>query len=184
MRKLFLLFGLALLFTAVGYAQDVPKAEVFAGFQYARLNDLTAVNTGLDTRGFTVEGTYNVNKVLGVVADFGASYSTRQTNLYSYMFGPRLNLRTDSRVTPFAHALFGGAHASKVPNNTPGTFKSASGFAMALGGGVDVKLTNRVSLRPIQGEYYYTRIGVNNLQRDSQSHLRLSFGVNFTFGKK
>jgi opacity protein-like surface antigen len=184
MRKLFLLFGLALIFTATGYAQDVPKAEVFAGFQYGRINDLRAVNTGLNTSGFTVEGTYNVNKVLGVVADFGASYSNKQTNLYSYMFGPRVSLRNNSRITPFAHALFGGAHASRVPANTPGTFKSASGFAMALGGGLDVKLTQRVSLRPFQGEYYYTRIGVNNLQRDSQSHLRLSFGVNFTFGKK
>jgi opacity protein-like surface antigen len=184
MRKLFLLLGLTILFSTIGQAQDVPKAEVFAGFQYARINDLTAVNTGLDTRGFTVEGVYNVNKTLGIVADFGASYSSKQTNLYSYMFGPRVNLRNDSRVTPFAHALFGGARASKVPSNVPNTFKSASGFAMALGGGVDIKVTERVAIRAVQAEYYYTRIGVNNFQRDSQSHLRLSFGVNFRFGKR
>jgi hypothetical protein len=50
---------------------------------------------------------------------------------------------------------------------------------------MDVKVSDLVSLRPIQGEYLFTKIGGSgSVLRDTQSHLRLSFGVNFTFGKR
>ncbi|MCS7080914.1 MAG: porin family protein [Chloracidobacterium sp.] len=172
-------------FSAPAYAQDVPQGELFAGFTYARLNDLTPRSPSQDAFGFNLQGVYNVNRVLGIVGDFGAHYDNA-TNLYTFMAGPRVNLRSD-RLTPFAHVLLGGARASRVPvsGSRPLRFDGDGGFAMAVGGGLDVKVSDIVSLRPIQGEYMFTKIGGSgSVLRDTQSHLRLSFGVNFTFGKK
>lgn len=188
MRKhtwLVLLFLSWLLGSASASAQDVPQGEFFAGFSYARLNDLTPVRPSQDAYGFNFQAVYNVNRVLGIVGDFGAHYENA-TNLYTFMAGPRVSLRGD-RVTPFAHVLVGGARASRVPisGSTPLRFGGDGGFAMALGGGLDVKVSDMVSLRPIQGEYFFTKIGGSgSVLRDTQSHLRLGFGVNFTFGKK
>ncbi|MGQ9898047.1 MAG: hypothetical protein ACUVR8_10895 [Acidobacteriota bacterium] len=182
----FALFFLGwLLCGASASAQDVPEGEFFAGFSYARLNDLTPVRVSQDAYGLNLQGVYNVNSVFGLVGDFGAHYENA-TNLYTFMAGPRVNLRGD-RVTPFAHVLLGGARASRVPisGSTPLRFGGGGGFAMALGGGLDVKVSDTVSLRPIQGEYLFTKIGGSgSVLRDTQSHLRLAFGVNFTFGKK
>lgn len=166
-------------------AQNVPQGELFAGFTYTRLNDLTPRSPSQDAFGFNLQGVYNVNRILGIVGDFGAHYDNA-TNLYTFMAGPRVNLRGE-RLTPFAHVLLGGARASRVPvgGSVPLRFDGDGGFAMAMGGGLDVKVSDTVSLRPIQGEYLFTKIGGSgSVLRDTQSHLRLSFGVNFTFGKK
>jgi opacity protein-like surface antigen len=179
-----LLFGLFVC-SHTAFAQDVPQGEFFAGFTYTRLNDLTPRGPSQDAFGFNLQGVYNVNRVLGIVGDFGAHYDNA-TNLYTFMAGPRVSLRGE-RVTPFAHVLLGGARASRVPvsNTTPLRFDGDGGFAMAMGGGLDVKVSDSVSLRAIQGEYMFTKIGGSgSVLRDTQSHLRLSFGVNFTFGKK
>ena len=51
------------------------------------------------------------------------------------------------------------------------------GFAMALGGGVDVKLNDRFAIRAIQADYLRSDVfgGTTN-------GMRLSFGLVFRFG--
>jgi opacity protein-like surface antigen len=190
MRKFLMMAGLTVLFGAAAQAQDVPVAELYGGYQYARLNDLvppTLNNTdGIDAQGFNFQGVYNVNRYLGVVADFGASFSNggpNETNLFTYTFGPRVSLRNDSRVTPFAQVLFGGARASDVPRQS-GRIGSANGYAMLLGGGLDVKVNEKFSIRPFQADFLLTRVDTVNTQRENQTSLRLSFGVNFKLGKR
>jgi hypothetical protein len=56
-------------------------------------------------------------------------------------------------------------------------------FAMTAGGGLDVKVSKRLTLRPIAADYMLTRF--NNLltgNGNDQNNLRLSAGVIFTFG--
>jgi len=58
-------------------------------------------------------------------------------------------------------------------------------FATALGGGVDVRLTDHIAVKPIQVEYFMTQLpsAATNLHY-AQNNLRYSAGVVFRFGSK
>ncbi|HMZ78937.1 MAG TPA: hypothetical protein PLL06_04505 [Acidobacteriota bacterium] len=155
--------------TGLGMAQEVPKAEVFAGYSFTRLNG-TAPGEGVNANGASVSVAATVHKAVSLVADFGG-YAGEGTTMYSYTFGPRFAYHSDAKITPFAHFLFGGAKLSNPGNS--------SGFAFIGGGGLDYKMTDRVSVRVIQGELFHT-----NLLDSRQSHLRLSTGIVFRFGKR
>jgi hypothetical protein len=96
---------------------------------------------------------------------------------YSYLIGPELSL--PSRVSPFVHLLVGVAHqstgAGTLNNGTNynGIASTrASGFATAIGAGIDLKLIPHVWIRPIQIDYELTRFNSG-----SQSQPRVSAGV-------
>ena len=126
-----------------------------------------------------------------------------------YVFGPRIYLRY-SRLTPFFHIMWGAMHASTSgrvtaevippsPSNpiyvpgtgnitvpTPVTLRavaSQTAFAMPVGGGLDIKITKNVSFRPIELDYFLTRLqNIQDLNDRNQHNLRYMTGVNFTFG--
>jgi hypothetical protein len=74
------------------------------------------------------------------------------TRLFQFLFGPELKLRNHTWIAPFAHLLAGGAHSSAdfrtvgPALNFSGT-ASQTGFALALGGGLDVRITKRIGFR-------------------------------------
>ena len=149
MRKL---IGFALLFgtfSLVALAQEsAPKAEFFGGYQYTRLDG------GLNANGWDTAVTGNLNRWLGVSADFSGAYKSQNGvsfNNYTYTFGPVVSMRRSESFTPFAHFLAGGFHSSASAGGLTG---SDGGFAMMLGGGVDVKVTQRV---PMEGAITITR---------------------------
>jgi len=63
-----------------------------------------------------------------------------------------LKPRSDERraLQPFAQILVGGAHAG---GGLTGVADGNSGFAGRLGGGVDLPLTSRISVRLAQVDY-------------------------------
>ncbi len=60
-------------------------------------------------------------------------------------------------------------------------------FAMAIGGGFDIKINHRLLLRPFQMDYLMTRFSeplVNGFQnRSNQANFRYQAGLIFTFGE-
>jgi Outer membrane protein beta-barrel domain len=196
MKHVALWCGLLLLFSGVASAQDNPRAEVFGGYSYLRVN---AVGTEYDFNGGSGSLSYNPNGWLGLVGDFGGYYWSQSgvdgTGV-TYLFGPKFAYRT-RKFTPFAQTLFGGAHFSGSTASAPmepgvarprpevliiptGPFgsTSADGFAMALGGGLDWNATHHIGIRLIQAEYLYTRIGVSGVT-DHQNNARISAGFVF-----
>jgi opacity protein-like surface antigen len=128
----------------------------------------------------------------------------------NFLLGPRLSFRY-SRLTPYFEALFGGSYiaaSSRVSGigSTPvivlpvpqtGGFvpiipdqpitsrlvTSQTAFAMAIGGGLDIKLNKNVSFRPVGLDYYMTRFqNLRSGNDNNQNNLRFTTGVNFTFG--
>ncbi len=75
----------------------------------------------------------------------------------------------------FCHALFGAAHGSA---GGFGLTVGDTAFAMALGGGFDIRLVNSLALRALQIDYLMTRFG-----GERQNNVRLVTGVVFRFGK-
>jgi hypothetical protein len=56
---------------------------------------------------------------------------------------------------------------------------------MTAGGGLDIKISKHVSVRPIQLEYFMTRLWnpITDI-KNTQNNLRYSAGVNFTYGEE
>ena len=116
---------------------------------------------------------------------------------HTFLFGPRVTARGD-RVTGFGHALFGGANIHREIRSTPVgpvppginpiSFEdSETSFAMAVGGGIDINLSDRVAIRAIQADYLMTRYEderVFGSGADSQHNARFSVGIVFRFGSR
>jgi opacity protein-like surface antigen len=192
MKKWLLFYFVILFVPAVAAAQDMPRIETFAGYSYIHMSDLGTANIN----GGSASVAFHVTDWLGVAGDFGGYAGTKSGlngTMFTYLFGPRVTLFR-GRITPFAQALFGGAHTSADPPPLQGVllrsrresgvagggvFASSNTFATAVGGGVDVNATEHVSIRLIQAEYLLTEFkdGVHNRQNSA----RISAGVVFLF---
>jgi opacity protein-like surface antigen len=162
-------------------AQETPKAEIFGGYQYIRLNP-GAGATGANCQGGAGSVTGNLNHWFGVVGDFGACKLTglpsgTSAHLVNYLFGPKFTYRTHGRLTPYAQVLFGAQHfGGSIAGFGAGTDNS---FAMTFGGGADFELTNHVSFRLVQAEYLYTSFGGTH-----QNNARISSGLVYRWGAR
>ena len=75
--------------------------------------------------------------------------------------------------------LFGVAHIAG--DNGLAFSTSNNSFAMAIGGGVDVKVAHRFSIRPVQVDYLMTHFNELGTGAQNQNNLRVSTGVVFHF---
>ena len=111
--------------------------------------------------------------------------------VHTFMYGPRFSYRR-GRIVPYAHILLGGAHfngsinQSSVFSAAPGagtlpsgTSVSDTAFAASPGGGVEISLNSRMSVRPVQIDYLMTRF-----YQQRQDNLRISAGIVFNLGTK
>ena len=164
-----LLFGM---FSLAAFAQEsAPKAEIFGGYQYTRFDG------GLNANGWDTTVTGNLNHWFGVAADFSGAYKSQNGvsfNNYTYTFGPVVSLRHNEKFTPFAHFLAGGFHSSAASG---GLSAAGSGFAMMLGGGVDVSVTQRVALRAIQFDW----LSLHANGASDNNNARISTGIVFRY---
>ena len=169
MRKFTVLILLTFLLSLSAVAADYPQAEVFGGFQYSHLQ----LANGLNAPGYNVAFTGNFNRYFGVTADLGAGYtniSAINVSNYTYAFGPVLSFRTHQRVTPFAHVLFGGEHASASLRQFGETI---NGFALLAGGGVDANMNRRFAVRVAQVDWMLFHGNGGNSDRN----VRVSTGI-------
>jgi opacity protein-like surface antigen len=163
-------------------SDEHPRAELFVGYSYLR-TDTTGLGFSLNGWNGSVAG--NFNRWFGLVADFSGHYISTSSellgtsiraraNLHSFLFGPRFSYRTE-RVTPFAHVLFGVVRG-RASGSFGGSISSDTDvvFGMAAGGGVDLKMNERVSIRALQFDYFLTRFAESN-----QHNLRFSSGFVF-----
>jgi hypothetical protein len=162
---------LCALLTVAAAAQERQKAEVFGGYQYTRIGGVLGAN------GWNAAITGNLNRWFGVTADLSGAYKgvagVVGANAYTYTFGPTVSARGE-RVTPFAHVLLGGFHASA---GFQGLSASTSGFAMMVGGGVDVKLTEHLSARLVQPDWVLWHAEGHT----EKKNVRISTGIVFRF---
>src|SRR5262249_37607393 len=95
--------------------------------------------------------------------------------LSTYLFGPRISYHRDSRITPFGQVLFGVAH---IGGSSGLAFSSSNNsFAMTVGGGVDFRVSHRLSSRALQVDYLLTRFNEFGLGAQNQNNLRVSTGA-------
>ncbi|MCL5288754.1 MAG: outer membrane beta-barrel protein [Acidobacteria bacterium] len=178
MRKLFILVALLVLVSGTAMAQDHPKAEIFGGYSFLRVNPGQGVSGENFAGGWHASIAGNVNNWFGVVGEFSGHYKTIagvKTNAHSFTFGPRISYRNNEKVTPFAHVTFGGVRLG-------GGGTSENAFAMTFGGGVDAKINDNVAFRVAQFDYILTRFdGPVTGSNANQHNFRISTGIVFRF---
>ncbi len=181
--------GLLLLSAPLTSAQTFDRIELGGNYSYTRTNappgdcGCFGMNGGAGWFG------YNFGRSLMLVGEVGSQYAsdinstTGDLRLTSFLVGLRRTWHRGHRISPFGQLLLGGAHASGALTPTPaGLAGSANAFAMAAGGGVDVKIMRHVALRLVQADYYLTRF--DNSVNDHQNNLRIGAGLVFRFGRQ
>lgn len=194
MRKSFLLLVvLVFMLPQFARAQRFQGMEVSGGFSYLRDNlsstyspfyfPLTPFGRDFSLNGWQVSITEKAADWIGLTQEFGGNYGTKNLlgadnrfSTFSILSGPRFYYPGLKGVTPYAHALFGYGQTSVTLK--PQNFKStSSSYAMAFGGGLDVKVSKGLAIRLFQVDYYRT-----SLFGSSQNNARLSAGIVFRIG--
>jgi opacity protein-like surface antigen len=155
------------------------------------------------TAGFETSVIRNFTKYIGLKGDFSAHFNNVsdrgpingctptctivtqnfqiKTRVYNFLAGPEFKARNSTRITPFAHLLGGAAHTSANFTTTGPTFnillgRSATDVAMAVGGGLDIRASRRVSFR---GQMDYNPVFQNSASGGRRDLVRISLGVFF-----
>jgi len=127
------------------------RVEIFGGYQFTHLQPSYNAN------GWNASLTGNFKHVLGITGDFSGAYNNG-VNVHTYSVGPALQARLPV-VQPFVHALFGGATLS-----APGV--STTGFAMLVGGGIDIGRRQGFGIRIVQADWISTRFSGETRNRN------------------
>ena len=169
------------LFAANAAGQSPARLELGANYNYARTNAAPGECGCISLQGGNGWVSYKLIRSFDVVGEVGSQHATNispfaaDLTVTSYLGGVRYRRSMKVGLAPFVQAVFGGAHASgsMAPGNS-GIPGSSNAFALAAGGGVDLRLSRLFALRMIQADYYYTRFpnGVN----DHQNNLRIGAG--------
>lgn len=182
--------------TTVRAQDEYNKGEIYAGYSGAA----NLLNEDAVEHGFNASGVYNVHKYVGVKVDVSGTYSefsglyyfpnspTTQTqwrathNLYNVSGGVQIkDNRTDSKFKPFGHVMFGYVnHFDKVVTGCPAGAVcppinyDSHGTSMVIGGGLDIKVNERIDIRAIQFD-------VNPIFTDRSYWVNTRFGAGIVF---
>jgi outer membrane immunogenic protein len=188
MRSILILGALLFGGASEAVAQEGFSGDAAATYQWVHTNAGPGQCGCFGLNGGGVSGSWNVLGPWSVVADVSSGFTNsgapagHSLTLTSFMAGARYQLpglpRTWAhgahRVQPFAQVLVGAAHAG---GGVAGIGDGSYGFASRVGGGLDVPVSRRFTVRAIQMDYYLTRIA--NAVNDHQNNFLVGAGVVF-----
>jgi outer membrane protein OmpA-like peptidoglycan-associated protein len=172
--------------------QPVPKYDIFAGYQW--LNPGGNIPGGPDGMGgilpFKLPSMgkggglafgYNFHPNFALEGDIGLNLKD-QFDVSTYSLGPRFTWRGEG-INFFAHTLLGNNHLTSPVG-------ARNGIGAILGGGIDLPIVRRVSLRLIEADYQWARQNYASVVPSNQPDLRhasfegarLRTGMVFNFG--
>ena len=171
------------------------------GSRVISLGPNASVGGDYEGQGFETSIIRNFSKRFGIKGDFSAHFNYEanrgpiaactpvcttvtqdfqlKTRVYNFLAGPEFKARNSTRFTPFVHALGGFAHTSAT-FTTPGPThiffvrRNDNSFAMGLGGGLDIRASNRVSFRAMMD---YNPVFINDSSTGTRDLVRISLGV-------
>ena len=199
-RTMLILTTIAVCASIAAAQSDYKKFEFFGGYSHNFVNT-DSIDEREGFPGFETAATANLSRYFGLKFDFSAHFKDRSiplftiqggsgsldidSQVYNFLGGVQLkDNATDSTFKPFAHALVGAAHARNKLNFNPAgcvavfpspcvnQTVSETGFAGAFGGGLDIRVNDRIDVRAIQIDYNPTR-----LFDSTQHNFRIGVGI-------
>jgi outer membrane immunogenic protein len=181
--------GLLWLSPSRASAQAPFEIEAGATFSYVRGNAPPGVCGCFSMYGGGGWLGYNIVSSLAVVGEVSSARTSKiggnpaGLTLTSFVLGPQYSWHHANRIVPFAQLLLGGSHTSGgLTSGTTGLTGSENAIATMFGGGVDIQLKSRVTLRALQVDYYLT--GFANGSRNNQNSIRIGAGIVFNLWQK
>lgn len=185
---------------------SAQRGEITADYSFVVYNPAKPFASQRDLSGGGGSFGFNLGDYLTMKAEFEAYSATTLTytvsappaginpgtfnakgDLFTYLFGPQFNVQT-RKTRVFGEALFGGAYTNAYANffhaaGVTGLSATNNGFAMVVGGGLDVPVSRRIAIRPLQFDYFLTRYEWKTLGINNQSNFRYQAGIVYAFGK-
>jgi hypothetical protein len=156
----------------------LPGIEVFGGYSH-----LSFSSSGLGFANWTQMNGWEVAislphiyRGLGITADASGDYAT-VLEQYNYLIGPQYKWEFN-RFRFIAHGLYGRAQTRVRQPGSTFVEPSDRQRSLALGGEVDVPISDRISIRAVQADYLSTSAFGSN-----RNGFRISTGLIFRFGK-
>jgi opacity protein-like surface antigen len=203
------LLGAILLFAIPAFAQDnSSKLDIALHFSFARWNPAENYSNTVNLYGGGGSITLFFADFWGIKGEFTAYGNQNQTfyvnngegafapvtlrgNFFTYLFGPVVQKHSGT-FRPFGEFLLGDAHTNVYQSVTPkealGTSTSSDAFAMAVGGGLDLRLNEHISLRLGEADYLLTHFNAYNgsavapfFSNYNQNNFRVLSGIVFSF---
>jgi outer membrane immunogenic protein len=190
MRSFLLSTFLLLAGASATFAQDSYSGDAAASYQWVRTNAGPGDCGCFGTYGGGLSGSWNFRGPWSAVADFSVvhtgsgSPAGNSLTLTSFLAGGRYRipqpwLKGKHKPQPFAQILIGPAHAGGGEAGiADGTYR----FATRIGGGVDVPLSPRFSVRMVQLDYFLTTFA--NATNDHQNNLLVSAGFVYRWSRE
>jgi outer membrane protein OmpA-like peptidoglycan-associated protein len=167
------------------YSNDGPRFDVAAGYLRIQANAPPGACNCFGNNGGFVDANFWLRNRFSITGEFSGSHENnisslgQSLTLTTYMAGPHVVMPI-FRIVPYWEFLLGAAHASDSYFPTGNTFQtSATSFAYAPGGGIDIDLTRQLSIRPIQIRYLHTTFP--NGTSNEQNHLMIGAGIDYRF---
>jgi hypothetical protein len=165
-----------LLLCGLAFAQDVPRAEIFAGYSYLDIdtNGLTSRKSVPDGANLSFVG--NANSWIGAETNAAAYYKKiLGVGVYDYslVFGPRIHYKW-----AFFHLMFG---VDDLVGKGNGSTVSQSSPAGAIGGGGIFKLSRHIGIEG-SADYALSHHNIVGGPGVVQNNLRAALGIVFTLG--
>jgi len=206
MRNVVVVAVLLLCFSVFGVAQELPKFEIFGGWSYVRPDgggtDMSPTN------GWNASVNIIVNEYVSVEIEGGGHYARyddpdngdgteflpSSSRSHDLAVGPRFSFRENERFQPYYHAMIGVRHSGWDdfveyqdpidPERCGGNAEcwntgKLNNFLMIFGGGLDIVVTPKVSIRAFQADYVIERF-----YGDMIPELRFGTGVVYKIGEK
>jgi opacity protein-like surface antigen len=152
------------------------QAIFAAGLSFLHLNEATGTGLGVNVnKPIKTSG----NMQTGIFGDFAWHTDSGQHAL-GFLVGPRFAHTGSSQVTPFFQVGLGVTRLSAGSDECDESISecSSSGFTFAPGGGVDVKLNDKVNLR------FQLDIPVIKFEGDTETGVRFLIGISCPIGSK
>jgi hypothetical protein len=162
-------FGSAQSPTARGQFSYHPY-EASATFAHMLTDGSFGGNVGLN--GFTASFAAGVMPFVQATGEVGGYYG-HSVSLTSFLGGPQVGFHI-YRFQPFVRGLFGISHTS-INSRAFG-----NSFTIAAGGGLNYPLTDQLSIRALQVDYFRPYGGGYS----SADFLRVGFGISYEFGTR
>jgi hypothetical protein len=198
-----------------GCPAGINRVEIYAGYSFLLLDsfrtDNDDFNDVLDERihfhGADLSATFNFSRYVGAQFDFSIHKRNEDlfdfgvpgnadANIQHYLFGIQVkNNSTDgTRFRPFGHFLLGVSRQRlefesplliPIIGDDDFSFRENS-FALAMGGGIDIRIARYVSIRPIKLDYLpvfiddFDAFGITFIGR-TQHNFRAGAGIVFHF---
>ncbi len=145
----------ALLLTGMAAAQDnnAYRSEVFGGYSWYSPGQRFGTTQVGGMNGFNVSSAWFFNRNFGFKADVGAYFKDRRANATTLLFGPVVKFPSEN-VTPFLHVLL-GLNRMMPASGFPGNPEDKSGLGLAVGGGLDLNISEHWAIRAVQADYMW-----------------------------